>query len=278
MPPSPSGPDTIVLIHGLWMTPLSWEKWISRFEARGYKVIAPSWPHFDAPPESLRQHPESVKDTTVEEILDHYESVIRGLDKPPIIMGHSFGGAFVQLLVDRGLGAAGVGVASATVRGIRDLPLSTVRATLGVLGNPLNARGKGVPITPKQFHYAFTNDLSEEESQPFFDRYAAPAASKVLFAGALANVAPGTPFKVDFHAGDKAPLLFIGATDDHVVPGKVVKKIAAKYEKGGREAEYREFEGRTHNIVGQDGWEEVADFALAWAEEHARPVKVATPA
>ena len=139
------------------------------------------------------------------------------------------------------------------MRGIRDLPLSTVRSTLGVLGNPLNARGKGVPITPKQFHYAFTNNLTEEESQPFFDRYAAPAASKVLFAGALANVAPSTPFKVDFHAGDKAPLLFIGATDDHVVPGKVVKKIAAKYEKGGREAEYREFPGRTHNIVGQDG-------------------------
>ncbi len=277
MPPTPEGPDTIVLIHGLWMTPLSWEKWIGRFEARGYKVIAPSWPGFDDAPGELRAHPESVKDTTVEEILDHYESVIRALDKPPILMGHSFGGSFVQLLIDRGLGAAGVGVASAVVRGIRDLPLSTVRSTLGVLGNPLNARGKGVPITLKQFQYAFTNNLSEEESRPVYERYAAPAASKVLFAGALANVAPGTPFRVDFEGHDRAPLLFIGGTDDHVTPGKVVAKIAAKYEKSGNEAEYREFPGRTHNIVGQEGWEEVADFALDWAEKHARPV-AAVPA
>jgi pimeloyl-ACP methyl ester carboxylesterase len=278
MAPKPEGPDTIVLIHGLWMTPLSWEKWIERFEARGYKVIAPSWPGFDEAPDALRSHPESVKDTTVEAILDHYERVIRSLDKPPILMGHSFGGSFVQLLIDRGLGAAGVGVASASVRGIRDLPLSTVRSTLGVLANPLNARGKGVPITLKQFQYAFTNNLTEEESQPLYDRFAAPAASKVLFAGALANVAPSTPFKVDFEGGDRAPLLFIGGTDDHVTPGKVVKKIAAKYEKSGRDAEYREFPGRTHYIVGQDGWEEVADFALDWAEQHARPVAAAVPA
>jgi len=273
MTPSPDGPDTIVLIHGLWMTPLSWEKWSERFEERGYRVIAPSWPDIEgASPEELRAHPEALKDITVERILDHYETVIRELDKPPIIMGHSFGGAFVQLLLERGLGACGVAVSSATVRGIPDLPLSTLRATLGVLGNPLNARGKGVPITPSQFHYAFTNTLSEEESQRVYDRYAVPAASKVLFEGALANVNPRTPFKVDFGKSERAPLLFIGATEDHVIPSKVARKNARKYGKSGAEADFREFPGRTHNIVGQDGWEEVADYAIAWAEEHARPV------
>jgi len=277
MAPSPSGPDTIVLIHGLWMTPLSWEKWIARFESQGYTVIAPSWPQMEGEPAELREHPDSLKDITVEKILDHYEHIIRELDKPPIIMGHSFGGAFVQLLLDRGLGAAGVAVSSATVRGIPDLPLSTLRSTFPVLSNPLNVRHP-VPITPEQFHYAFTNTLSEEESQPFYDRYAVPAASKVLFAGALANVKPSTPFKVDFSRADRTPLLFIGGTEDHVTPSKVVRKNAKKYGKSGIEADYREFAGRSHNIVGQDGWEEVADFALAWAEEHARPVEVATPA
>jgi pimeloyl-ACP methyl ester carboxylesterase len=277
MAPSPSGPDTIVLIHGLWMTPPSWEKWIAHFESAGYTVIAPSWPQMEGEPAELRAHPDALKDITVEKILDHYEHIIRELDKPPIIMGHSFGGAFVQLLLDRGLGAAGVAVSSATVRGIPDLPLSTLRSTFPVLSNPLNVRHP-VPITPEQFHYAFTNTLSEEESQPFYDRYAVPAASKVLFAGALANVKPGTPFKVDFSKADRTPLLFIGGTEDHVTPSKVVRKNAKKYGKSGAEADYREFPGRSHNIVGQDGWEEVADFALAWAEEHARPVEVATPA
>ena len=28
-------PDTIVLIHGLWMTPRSWEHWVERYSSRG---------------------------------------------------------------------------------------------------------------------------------------------------------------------------------------------------------------------------------------------------
>jgi pimeloyl-ACP methyl ester carboxylesterase len=273
MAPSPDGPDTIVLIHGLWMTPRIWEKWMARFEAQGYTVIAPSWPDIEgAEPEELRAHPDALKDITVEKILDHYDSVVRGLDRPPIIMGHSFGGAFVQLLLDRGLGAAGVAISSAAVRGIPDLPLSTLRSTLPVLGNPMNIR-KAVPITPEQFHYAFTNTLTLEESQPFYDRYAVPAASKVLFEGALTNMKPSTPFKVHWDK-ERAPLLFIGGTEDHVTPAKVIRKNARKYGKSGTEADFHEFAGRSHNIVGQEGWEEVADYALSWAEEHARPVAV----
>jgi alpha-beta hydrolase superfamily lysophospholipase len=44
MTPGPTTPDTIVLIHGLWMTPLCWEHWIRRYTARGFRVLAPAWP------------------------------------------------------------------------------------------------------------------------------------------------------------------------------------------------------------------------------------------
>ena len=103
-----AAPNTIVLIHGLWMTPLSWEHWIERFEARGYKVLAPAWPGMDADLEQLRQDTSAIDNLGIEEILDSYDSTIRALDTPPIIMGHSFGGAFTEVLLDRGLGAAGV--------------------------------------------------------------------------------------------------------------------------------------------------------------------------
>ena len=39
-----AAPDTILLIHGLWMTPRSWEHWQARYEAAGYAVLAPAWP------------------------------------------------------------------------------------------------------------------------------------------------------------------------------------------------------------------------------------------
>ena len=116
----PGSADTIVLIHGLWMTPLSWEHWVERYSSRGYRVLAPGWPGMDGDIEAFRHDPSAVEHLGVDEIVDHYEGIIRELDTPPIIMGHSFGGAFTQILLDRGLGAAGVAIDSAPVKGDPD--------------------------------------------------------------------------------------------------------------------------------------------------------------
>ncbi|MBV9612200.1 MAG: hypothetical protein JO091_06995 [Acidobacteriaceae bacterium] len=48
-------PNSIILIRGLWMTSLSWEHWIERYTARGYRVIAKSWPGMDGDIEELRR-------------------------------------------------------------------------------------------------------------------------------------------------------------------------------------------------------------------------------
>src|SRR5205823_10481854 len=129
-------PDTVVLIHGLYVTPLSWEGWIQRYLNRGYRVMAPAWPGMEGSVESLRRDPSPIARQSVTEIVDHYERIIRGLDRPPIIMGHSFGGTFLQMLLDRGLGAAGVAVDSGMVRGVLDLPLTTLRSNWPLLRNP----------------------------------------------------------------------------------------------------------------------------------------------
>src|SRR5688572_29258082 len=131
----------IVLIHGLWLTGRSWEKWKERYEARGFRVLTPSWPGLEGEVEALREDPTPLTQLDVEKIVDHYEKIIRDLDEPPIIMGHSAGGTIMQLLIDRGLGVAGVGVEAGTVKGVLDLPLSTLKAGSPVLGNPFN-RGK----------------------------------------------------------------------------------------------------------------------------------------
>ena len=46
-------PDTIVLIHGFWVTPRSWEQWMERYEAAGFKVITPAYPGFEVEVEAL---------------------------------------------------------------------------------------------------------------------------------------------------------------------------------------------------------------------------------
>ena len=263
-------PDTIVLIHGLWMTPLSWEHWTERFKARGYKVLAPAWPGMDADIEQLRQDTSAIDDLGIEEIIDAYDSTIRDLTTPPIIMGHSFGGAFTEILLDRGLGAAGVAIDAAGVRGITKLPFSTLRSGFPILKSPLN-RHRAVPLTFDEFHYSFTNTMNDEDARAAFERYAAPGPGRVLFEGAFANFNPRTALQLDFKNEDRAPLLLIAGGSDHVVPASIDKATSERFQrKSSALTDYKEFPGRSHFTVGQEGWEEVADYALDWAVEHAR--------
>jgi pimeloyl-ACP methyl ester carboxylesterase len=264
MSPEQTSPSDIVLIHGLWMTPRSWEHWKERYESRGHKVHAPAWPGMEASVEELNENPEPIAELDLDEVVDHYAGVIGACECPPIIIGHSFGGAFMQILLDRGLGAVGVGVSSSTVKGVPDLPLSTLRSTAPVLGNPFGAH-KAVPLNEKQFHYAFANTLSREESDQIYRRHHVPAAKAVLREGAFANLHRHPPTEVDFAKEDRAPMLFIGFGEDHIIPAKVTRHNAEKYESG--LVTFKEFEGRPH-FPGAPGWEEVADFALDWAREH----------
>jgi pimeloyl-ACP methyl ester carboxylesterase len=259
-------PDTIVLIHGLWLTPRSWEQWIDRYTARGYRVLAPAWPGMDTEVEALSADPSPIARLTVDRVVEHYERIILDLERPPIVMGHSFGGTFTQILLDRGLGAVGVGVASATVKGVRDLPLSTIKVAAPAL-SPFQ-KGKAVPLTSKEFHYAFANTLSQQESDSIYARYHVPAASGVLREYAFANFHRDASTEVDFDREHRAPLLFIGFGEDHIMPPKVVGHNEAKYDDSVSITEYKEFPGRPH-FPAAPGWEEVADYALTWAKEHA---------
>ena len=263
-----SEPNSIVFIHGLWMTALCWENWIRRYTGRGYRVIAKSWPGMDIDIDELRRDPSPVAALGVTEIVDHYEAIIRELDRPPIIIGHSFGGLITQILLDRGLGIAGVAIAPAPVKGILLLPFSTLKVSFPALSNPANNH-RAVPLTPEQFHYAFTNSLSEEDSLAVYNRYAVPGPDHVLFQVAFANFNPHAATAVDFQNNDRAPLLLVSGGKDHVSPASVVEANFKLYRKSTATTEYKEFPERTHYMLGQSGWEEVADYALTWSEANA---------
>ncbi len=261
------GAKTIVLIHGLWMTPLCWEGWVERYTARGYKVLAPAWPGADRPVEEIRRDPSPLAKLGVAEITAHYESIIRGLDEPPLIMGHSFGGLITQILIGNGLGAAGVGIDPAPPKGIKLLPFSALKAASPALMNPLNY-GKVKGLTPAQFHYAFGNLLSKEESQAVYERLAIPGPTKPLFQAALAAFAPHSPVQVNVHNETRAPLLLIAGGKDHTVPAAVTRKNLGLYVHSKAVTDFKEYPERSHYTLGQDGWEEVADYALHWAAIH----------
>ncbi|HEX4465579.1 MAG TPA: alpha/beta hydrolase [Solirubrobacteraceae bacterium] len=267
--------DTVVLIHGLWMTPLAWEHWVTRYEERGFRVITPGYPGIGPGTEgvaALREDASALDNVGVAEVMERIGSIIEDLDTKPIIMGHSFGGTFAQLLVGAGLGSAGVSIDGAGVKGVNSLPLSEFRSTFPVLKNPANVH-KAVPLTAEQFHYAFTNTLTEEASQAAYDRYAAPTPARILFQGGFAAVTHNASTTYDFSNDDRAPLLFISGGSDHILPPSVQRE---NYEKNAKHSTaitaHVVFDGRDHYTCGEPGWEAVADFALSWSLDPAQGV------
>jgi pimeloyl-ACP methyl ester carboxylesterase len=256
----------IVLIHGLWLTPRSWEGWKARFEQRGHEVLAPAWPRMEGEVEALRRDPSVMNGLGLAEVVDHYERIIRGLATPPVIMGHSTGGLVTELLLDRGLGAAGVGLSPAPVKGVLRVPPDLLRTVFPAVRNPAT-RNKTFAMTPKQFHRGFTNTMSEEDAEAAHERYAVAAPGRVIFQAAFANVNPHAVTKVDFHKDDRPPLLMLGNDQDHTIPASVTKEAAKRLGKSKAVVDYKEFVGRPH-FPAAPGWEAVADFALEWANSH----------
>jgi pimeloyl-ACP methyl ester carboxylesterase len=267
----PNAPDTIVLVHGLWMTPRSWEGWVAHFEAKGYRVLTPAYPGFEVEVEALREDPTPIADADITATINHLADVVESVEKPPIIIGHSFGGTLTQILLARGLGAAGVVVDSAPTEGVRTNPPSQIKSLFAILKNPAK-RHQAAGFTPEDFHYAFTNTLSREESDKVYDRYHIPAPGRWVWDyGLIANFKPGHQETwVDYASDERAPLLFIAGGEDHIMPASVNKSNAKKYHKSSALTEFHEFEGRSHWTCAEPGWEEVADYALSWALKHAR--------
>ncbi|WP_406460457.1 alpha/beta hydrolase [Streptomyces sp. NBC_00111] len=260
-------PDTILLIHGFWVTPRSWEQWIPYYQAKGFRVVAPAYPGFEVEVEALNADPSPVEALSVPSIIQALEKLIDELGTQPIIMGHSAGGVFTQILLDHGYGAAGVAMNSAPTEGVATIPLSQLKATFPVLKKPAN-RHRAVGFTYDQWRYAFTNTFPEDQARTLYERYHIPASGHVFWGSALANIHPGhADTYVDYHNGSRAPLLFVAGENDHLMPPRI-QRSNAKHYKADTVTEFVEFPGRSHLMPSQQGWEEVADHALNWALDH----------
>ena len=260
-------PDTIVLLHGFWVTPRSWEHWIDHYRARGFRVLAPAYPGFEVEVEALNADPSPIEAVTVPQIIEHFESVIGELDSPPIVMGHSAGGAFTQIVLDHGFGAAGVAINSAPDRGRRRGPALAGQGELPGAEEPRQPPPRG------RVHVRAVALRVHQHVQ----RGAVPRAVRALphprvrfdLLGQRAGQHPPRPRRHLRRLPQRrpAPLLFISGSDDHLMPPKI-QQSNAKHYKSDTITEVMQFEG-PHLLPAKDGWEEVADYALDWALGHA---------
>lgn len=258
---------TILLIHGAWLNGHSWKGFKDRYETRGYKVVAPSWPYDERSPAELRAKPaKELKNLSQKQIIDSYEHVIRGLDEPPILIGHSLGGVIVQHLLDRGLGAAGVAIDPAPTPGV-PLGPQAIASALPVLGDPFSG-GKVMRMSRKFFRTRFAQTLPADKVDEQYDRYIVPTPGKVYWNGVIGAL------PINWKNPQRAPLLLIAGGVDLIADASMTKAIYNKQKRAPTLTEFKLYPDRSHWTCLDAGWEEVADFSLDWA---ARNVRDGTP-
>jgi pimeloyl-ACP methyl ester carboxylesterase len=167
--------------------------------------LAPAWPLKGRPVGDQLAHPDPrLARVGVPEIVAHYEAIIRSLPKPPVLIGHSFGGLIVQLLLDRGFGAAGIAISSVPPRGVSALghsPLRAVTKLWRLFGTPSCWRGILPPPEP---------DADEEALRKAqgIEMQLIPEGRRIFWQ-LLTRAA-----EVDFHNPRRASLLLVGCGKD----------------------------------------------------------------
>ena len=237
------------------------------FEESGYTALTPGWPDDPETVEEAKAHPEVFAHKTVKQVADHFDDVIQKLARKPAVIGHSFGGLLAQILAGRGLSAATVAIDPAPFRGVLPLPISALKSSSPVLGNPAN-RNRAVPLTYEQFRFAFANAVSEDEAKELYETFAVPASGAPLFQAASANLNPWTEAKVDTKNPDRGPVLIISGEKDHTVPWAIANASYKRQQRNEGVTEIVEIPNRGHALTIDSGWREVADTALAFIKRY----------
>jgi pimeloyl-ACP methyl ester carboxylesterase len=258
-----SGCTPVVFIHGLWLLPSSWDRWATVFEEAGYAALTPGWPDDPETVQQANAHPEAFAGKSVGDVAGHVGAVIERLTNKPAVIGHSFGGLLAQIIAGRGLASATVAIDPAPFRGVLPLPISALRSSAPVLGNPAN-RNRAVPLSYEQFRFAFANAVGEDEAKQLYDTFAVPASGEPVFQAAAANLNPWTEAKVDTKNPDRGPLLIVSGEKDNTVPWAIANASYKRQKRNDGVTEIVEIPGRGHALTIDSGWAEVANTALTF--------------
>jgi alpha-beta hydrolase superfamily lysophospholipase len=241
------------------MNSLCWEQWITYCQAKGYRCLAPDWPGRNQPVDVLRKnHPDPLLgQLTLRRVLEHFADIIKKQDEKPVIIGHSMGGLVVQLLLQRDLAAAGVAIDSAPPMGVFTTKWSFLKSNWPHI-TPFVSQSAPIDMTFERFQYTFVNGMSLAEQRAAYERYVVPESRRIPRESLTAKVNFKKPH---------SPLLLIAGSADNIIPASLIKSNYAKYKLSRSVTDFKEFAGRTHFIIGQKAWEEVAEDILAWLND-----------
>jgi pimeloyl-ACP methyl ester carboxylesterase len=246
---------SIVFITGTFLANDCWDEWIVYFENKGYDCLAPAWPNKYAPPEELRnRHPDAaVASNRLAALIHYFAAIIKALPEQPIIIGHSLGGLIVQLLLQRGLGVAGVAMHSFPPRGI-----PTLWKAMGFF----TSTRKTYLISFREWKYFIANGVSCEGQKESYYAYAIPESKQIVRDIFCCQT------KINFRNAHP-PLLFTAGTHDRLIPAAVNEKNYKKYNSYAAVTHFKQFAGTNHLVFEPSPWKEEAEYIFAWLSRFA---------
>lgn len=251
--------NTIVMIHGMCCGGWCWENYQSFFEAQGFQCLTPTLRYHDMNPEASPDP--RLGSTSLLDYAADLEALIRGLDEPPIIVGHSMGGLLAQILGSRGLGRALVLITPASPAGILALRFSVIKS----FSEALSRWGFWKKPQRPSFRmavYGLLHRLPEPQQREIYQ--------KMVYESGRAAAEIGFWYLDPHHASRvdetkiTCPVLVLGAKEDRATPAAVVRKVARKYQ---HVATYKEYEDHAHWLLAEPGWETIAGDILHWLRE-----------
>ena len=268
-----SGNTPVVFIHGLWVLPSSWARWVDFFEQAGYAPLTPDWPGDPATVAEARANPNALARKTLRQVAEHVTDIIDALDNEPVLMGHSTGGLVAQMLAGRGLSAATVAIDPGPFRGVLPLPPAVLKSAGPFLINPLTRR-RAITLTFKQFKYGWANNLDEQEAKELYRTFHVAGSGIALSQMGNANLNPWSQAKVHTKNPERGPLLIIEGEKDHTVPWAMAHAAFKREKRNPAVTEIVKMPNRGHSLTIDHGWREVAQTALDFVNRSLRDSKV----
>ncbi|SHL76073.1 alpha/beta hydrolase [Flavobacterium saccharophilum] len=250
---------SIILIHGNFVNDLSWAKWKSHYEQKGYTVYTPANPGHEGNPAALRNqvHPALTK-TGFIDVVNNIVKLIDSLPEKPLVIGHSMAGMAAMKLLELNKVAAAVSIDGAPPKNVFP-PVQTLKSVIPAFGF---FSGKKYFMGSRDWYdKCFFNTLPADERANAFATYAVPESFKVsreLVLNSFSNI--------DFGKSHE-PILFIGGGSDTIFPPSLTSTLANKYKDKNSRVDLKIFQGKSHFICGEKGWEIVADYILDWYEK-----------
>jgi alpha-beta hydrolase superfamily lysophospholipase len=250
-PKSNKHPTPVLFVHGMWHGAWCWaEYFLPYFAQHGYVSYALS----------LRGHGASegqkrLRWTSLADYVADVAHIVRQMDKPPILIGHSMGGMVVQKYLESHESPSAVllasvppqGLFAATLRILRRDFFTFLKANLTLSLYPII----GTPTRCREL--LFSANITDEKLSAYFAQMQ-DESYRAYIDMIILNLPK--PKRI------KTPLLVLGATNDAAISVREVEVTAQVY---GTQAEI--FPEMAHDMMLESGWQMVADRILAWLNE-----------